>query len=458
MSHAKEAKKFTANVERMQWHDKSLWGVRQKRDMMSKSLPEWEELRTLASQIKTHTMQNWEHYLQQFEAKATQNGITVHYASDAQAHNEIVHGIIAKSQGKKVIKSKSMLTEECHLNSYLEERGIEVVDSDLGERIIQLRNEPPSHIVMPAIHLKKEEISETFHEHLHTEKGNADPIYLTRSARAHLREQFLQADVAITGVNFAISDSGGVVVCTNEGNADMGVGLAKVHIACMGMEKLIPSLEHLGVFTRLLARSATGQPITTYTSHFLGAREGAQMHIVIVDNERSSIIGREKFRNALNCIRCGACMNTCPVYRRSGGHSYNYVIPGPIGSILGALRDNDKYSSLPYACSLCGSCSNVCPVKIDLANELYEHRQEIYASGNIGFIKRNVFKTTALIMEYTSLFDFFGFMARKVVPWVPKFILSANPWGKHREMPTMPEKSFKQIYREKYKNKSSKAQ
>lgn len=224
---------------------------------------------------------------------------------------------MAKHDVKQMVKSKSMLTEECHLNDYLAEKGIEVIDSDLGEYIVQLRKEPPSHIVLPAIHLKKEDVSETFHEHLGTEKGNIDPQYLTESARLSLRNTFLTRKVALTGVNFAIAETGEIVVCTNEGNADMGAHLADVHIACMGFEKLIPQRKHLGVFLRLLARSATGQPITTFSSHFKKPREGKEIHIVIVDNGRSTQLGREDFRNSLKCIRCGACMNTCPVYRRS---------------------------------------------------------------------------------------------------------------------------------------------
>ena len=241
-----------------------------------------------------------------------------------------------------------MLTEECGLNPYLKDRGIEVVDTDLGERIVQLADEHPSHIVLPAIHKKKEEVGELFHKHLNTEKGASDPTYLTGAAREHLREKFLNADAAITGINFAIAETGGFVVCTNEGNVDMGANLAPVHIACMGIEKLIPKVEHLGVFLRLLARSATGQAITTYSSHFHKPADGKELHIVLVDNGRTEQLGREDFRKSLNCIRCGACMNTCPIYRRSGGHSYTYTIPGPIGAILSPGKDLKKHSSLPF--------------------------------------------------------------------------------------------------------------
>ena len=256
-THPQNAQVFVANDERMHWHDQALWFVREKRDRASKSIPEWENLREFANQIKTHTMANLDKYLLEFEKNATAKGIKVHFAKDAQEHNEIVYKILEQNSVKKLVKSKSMLTEECHLNPFLEKRGIEVIDTDLGERIVQLRNEPPSHIVLPAIHLKKSDVSDTFHEKLGTEKGNYDPTYLTRAARAALREDFLTAQAGLTGVNFAIANTGGVVVCTNEGNADMGASVPKLHIASMGIEKIIPRLEDLSVFTRLLAKSAT---------------------------------------------------------------------------------------------------------------------------------------------------------------------------------------------------------
>ncbi|MCL4168137.1 UNVERIFIED_CONTAM: hypothetical protein GTU68_036501, partial [Idotea baltica] len=365
-----------------------------------------------ASAIKEHTLSHLDDYLKEFEKNALANGIKIHWAADAQEHNEIVKGIFQSANIKHVIKSKSMLTEECHLNPYLEKHGFEVIESDLGERILQLDHQDPSHIVMPAIHMKRQEVGELFERELQTEPGYDDPQYLTNAARLSLRNHFIQATGAMTGVNFAIAETGGFVVCTNEGNADMGVHHAKIHIASMGIEKLIPTKEHLAVFIRMLARSATGQPITTYTSHFQKLEKGKEIHVVIVDNGRSEHLGKKEFWTALKCIRCGACMNTCPVYRRSGGHSYGYTVPGPIGSILTPRIDMDKHADLPFASSLCGSCSDVCPVKINIHEQLYQWRQEVVKQEKISWKKRAILKLTGRILASPWLFAMGGKLAR----------------------------------------------
>jgi L-lactate dehydrogenase complex protein LldF len=446
--HAAASEIFIQDEANTDWHNETLWFVRSKRDKAAQSIPEWEALREQASQIKLHTLSRLDDYLLEFEKKAQENGIRVHWAANGKEHNEIVHSILQRHGAKKIVKSKSMLTEECHLNEYLEERGIDVVDTDLGERIVQLRHEPPSHIVLPAIHLKKEHIGELFHQYLGTEKGATDPQYLTEAARQHLREKFLLADIAITGVNFAIADTGGFVVCTNEGNADMGVHLANVHIACMGIEKIIPKRDHLGVFLRLLARSATGQPITTYSSHFLKPSPGQEMHIVLVDDGRTRQLASPDFRNSLKCIRCGACMNTCPVYRRSGGHSYHTAVAGPIGSILAPNLDMAKHADLPFASTLCGSCSNVCPVKIDIHVQLYKWRQVLAENGNVPTSKKIGMKGLSTILANPGLYRFAGKSGRKLMkPF--SFVLNnpkLNPWTKEREMPEPPKESFRDWY------------
>jgi L-lactate dehydrogenase complex protein LldF len=452
MNHPQEAAEFLKDAANAKWHDDTLWFVRDKRDKISKSVPEWEKLRNLASDIKDNVLANLETYLVEFEKNAIANNIHVHWAKDAAEHNQIVLGILNEHRCKAIVKSKSILTEECHLNPFLEKNGVEVVDTDLGERIVQFLNQPPSHIVLPAIHLKKMAISDIFHEKLQTEKGNDDPYYLTQAARKHLREKFLAAKVAITGVNFGVAETGEFVVCTNEGNADMGVHLADVHIACMGIEKIIPKREHLGVFLRLLARSATGQSITNYNSHFRSPSLGKEIHIVLVDNGRTEQLAREKFRNSLKCIRCGACMNTCPIYRRSGGFSYGSTVPGPIGSILSPGIDLQKHSSLPFASTLCGSCSDVCPVKINIHEQLYEWRQEITKAQ--GTNAKSISMSIANgIFAVPFAYKLSASMMRGALKILPDSITYSglNTWGKQRDLPELPKETFKDWYKKNRK-------
>lgn len=453
-NHPSLANDFARDEDRAHWHDGALWFVRQKRDRMARSLPEWEQLRELASQIKAHTLSELPKYLEQFERNATELGAVVHWARDAEEHNEIVHSILRANNVQRVVKSKSMLTEECHLNPHLESQGIEVVDTDLGEWIVQLRQEPPSHIVLPAIHIKKEEVGETFHEHIGTPKGNADPKFLAGAARQELRQRFMGAQAGITGVNFAVAETGGLVVCTNEGNADLGVSLPPIHIACMGMEKIIPRFVDLAVFTRLLARSATGQPITTYTSHFHGPRTGSQMHIVIVDNGRAKLRANSVYQESLQCIRCGACMNTCPVYRRSGGHSYSNTVPGPIGSVLAPATDAHKHHSLPYACTLCGSCTDVCPVKIPLHHQLLAWRGELAERKLIPFGKRMSMKIARTVLGKTWLYRTSGWLARIALRILPRSLTHnrLNTWARERDLPTPPKESFRAQYQKRNKS------
>ncbi|MCQ9641517.1 lactate utilization protein [Chryseobacterium sp. WG14] len=452
-SHASLAEQFNRDENRVDWHNETLWFIREKRDKQSHQIPDWEKLRETASKIKLNVLSNLDTYLMEFERNALINGIKVHWAEDAEEHNKIVLSILQEHQVRYMVKSKSMLTEECHLNDYLEKNDIEVTDTDLGERIVQLAKEQPSHIVLPCIHKKKEEIGDIFHENLSSPKGLSDPQQLTEIARQDLRKKFLQSHAALTGVNFAVAETGEFIVCTNEGNADMGAHLAKVHIACMGLEKIIPRREHLGVFLRLLARSATGQPMTTYTSHFRKPRGGQEMHIVIVDNGRSEQLSKEKFRNSLKCIRCGACFNTCPVYRRSGGHSYHTAVAGPIGSVLNPVRNIADYKDLPFASTLCGSCTHVCPVKIDLHNQLYELRQEIINSGMGQPVKSFSMKLLARTLSNAKKYEKLKKTIKLGYRYVP-FLLknSANPWYKHREMPEMPEESFKEWYQKNIGN------
>jgi L-lactate dehydrogenase complex protein LldF len=452
-NHAELSDAFIKDTARVDWHDETLWWIRAKRDKAVHQIPEWERLREQASQIKEHVLSNLDTYLLDFEAKLKANGVVVHWAKDASAHNDIVYEILQRKGISQMVKSKSMLTEECHLNDFLESKGIDVIDSDLGERIVQLAKEPPSHIVLPCIHKKKEEIGELFFQTLGTPEGICDPTILTEAARNHLREVFLTRKAALTGVNFAVAETGEFVVCTNEGNADMGAHLSDVHIASMGIEKIIPKRKHLGVFLRLLTRSATGQPITTYSSHYKSPRLGQEMHVILVDNGRSVQLGREDFRNSLKCIRCGACMNTCPVYRRSGGHSYHTAIAGPIGSILAPNLDMKEHADLPFASTLCGSCTNVCPVKIDIHNQLYKWRQVLVKEGYVDKKKAVAMNVMAYTLSSTKAFNLAGKAGRMVLKFAPFAVNNnLNAWYKNREMPGVPAMSFKEWFKKNGSN------
>ena len=449
MGHPQSAGRFLRDEVRARRHDQSLWWVRQQRDAAARRVPDWEALRERAEAIKAHTASRLGDYLEEFERHATARGARVHWARDGEEHNRIVHGLLAERGARRLVKSKSMLTEECGLNPYLEARGIEVTDTDLGERIVQLDGRHPSHIVMPAIHMTREAIGELFHRTIGTEPGLTDPKALTEAARQHLRQKLLAAEAGLTGVNFAIAETGGLVVVTNEGNADMGTALPPLHIAAMGIEKVIPRFEDLGVFLRLLARSATGQALSTYTSHFHGPRPGGELHIVIVDAGRTGLLGADGFRRALQCIRCGACLNTCPVYRRSGGHSYTWVVPGPIGSVLAPSRDVVAHQTLPFASSLCGSCSDVCPVRIDLHDLLLRWRQEIVSRRVVPFGRRAAMRVASLVLRSTSLYERVGRLVRwgmRVLPrrWVAACSLG---WARQREWPVPPRESFRELYR-----------
>ena len=458
MGHVERAEAFVADAERTTWHDAALWFVRAKRDAAADTVPDWEALRDTAAAIKRDSLSRLPDLWRHFEREARKSGAEVHWAWDADEHNRIVASILEARGAQRVVKSKSMLTEECGLNRHLESRGIEVVDTDLGERIVQLREEPPSHIVMPAIHLKRGEVGELFHEHLGAPAGLDDPDALAALAREDLRKRFLAADAGITGVNFAIADTGAFVVVTNEGNADLGTALPPLHIACVGLEKIVPSTGDLAPFLRLLARSATGQPISAYTSHFRGPRattaqeaSPAALHIVIVDNGRSRLLAEPAFRDALACIRCGACLNTCPVYRRSGGHSYGTPVPGPIGSVLEPSRNPAAHRALPHACSLCGSCSAVCPVRVPLHHQLLTWRGRLAEAGHHPRSRRLAFGLAARLFAHPRVYRHVTRLARGLARRLPDAWIEgmAAPWTRSRALPPIPERSFRELWQDR---------
>ena len=449
IDHAEASSHFIAEKEHEAFHDRRLWDLRQKRDRETEAIPEWEELRTLASAIKEHTLTHLSDYLEQFEANAIKNGAEVHWALDAEEHNRIVHQILAASNVRTLVKSKSMLTEECELRPYLERRNIKVVETDLGERIQQLDDQPPSHIVVPAVHKLRGDVARVFAKTMGTDPNNDDPHYLSEQQRIETRPHFLNAEAGMTGGNFVVAETGGIVVCTNEGNADLSANVPPLFIVSVGIEKLVPRLADLAVFIRMLSRSALGSPITQYTSHFRVPRPGAKMHIVLVDNGRSERLGMEEFWYSLKCIRCGACMNTCPVYRRSGGLSYGGVYSGPIGIILNPTFDMRKYSELPFASTLNGSCSHVCPVKINIHDQIYQWRRMMAQHGQLPFVKKSAMKMAGRMMSNPKLYRSSVAMSGAALEHLPRFLVYTrfNAWGKQREVPIAPDQTFNAWYR-----------
>ena len=444
VDHAEAAKRFLAAPEHSKFHDERLWDLRAKRDRQAFAVDEWEQLRELASKIKEHTLTNLAIYLERFEAAATKNGVTVHWAKDGLEHNEIVRDILRSHDAKTLIKSKSMLTEECGMREYLTEHGIEITETDLGERIQQLDKEAPSHVVVPSVHKLRSDVAEVFARTLGTDAANDDPHYLAERQRMTTRPLILTADAGLTGGNFIVAETGAVVTCTNEGNADLSANTPKLHIVSVGIEKLVPRVSDLGVFIRLLSRSALGSPITQYTSHFMAPRRGAEMHVVLVDNGRSARLGMEQFWTSLKCIRCGACMNTCPVYRRSGGLSYGFTYSGPIGLVIDPTFDKHKFSNLPFASTLNGSCTNVCPTKINLHEQIYAWREVMAKTHEVPFAKKTAMAAAGVVLGNPKLYRAAIATADSALYNLPRFATynRLNAWGKGRENPDAARQSF----------------
>lgn len=438
------AEEFISATEHEKAHDERLWDMRSRRDSALHGVPEWEELRSIASAIKEHALSRLDHYLEEFEAVATANGVIVHWAADAAEHNKIVHSILAARGARTLIKSKSMLTDECGFRAYMKSVNIEVIETDLGERIQQLDNEEPSHIVGPAIHKTRADVAEVFSRTLGSDPENDDVHYLAKQQREATRPLILQADAGMTGCNYAVAETGTVVVCTNEGNADLSANTPPLHIVSIGIEKVIPRLEDLGIFLRLLGRSAMGIPMTQYTSHFRAPRDGGEMHFVMVDNGRSERLGLQEFWTSLKCIRCGACMNTCPVYRRSGGLSYGATYSGPIGLIIDPTMNRKKYSALPFSSTLNGSCTNVCPVKINIHEQIFAWRRVMAEEHQLPLVKESMMKVLGQVLSHPRLYRAAVSTADQMLSIFPHFIV-ANPfntWTRGREMPAAPRQSF----------------
>ncbi|BAU29448.1 L-lactate dehydrogenase complex protein LldF [Aneurinibacillus soli] len=419
-----------------------------------------EEWRELASHIRRHTVENLDSYLEELADNVEKNGGHVHFAQTASDAVNHVLRIAEASGARSVVKSKSMVSEEIHLNSHLEETGVQVVETDLGEYIIQLAGETPSHIIAPAIHKNRAQVSELFSEVAGRQLSDQTED-LCQFAREELRRKFLDADIGISGCNFGVAESGSVVLVSNEGNARLTTTLPKVHIAIMGMERLVPTWEELDIVISMLTRSATGQKISVYVTALSGPRRPEdtdgpeEFHLIVLDNGRSDILGTA-YQEVLKCIRCGACLNVCPIYRHIGGHAYGGVYSGPIGSVLTPLLDGyEDWKDLPNASSLCGACTDVCPVKIPLHDLLLEHRKDQVEQGYGKWQDKLAFKGFGFMTSHPAVYDAAVNSAHKMTDGLAKDgVISSGPgmmagWTNVRDLPQPAEQSFRSWWKEK---------
>ena len=422
--------------------------------------PEGERLRDRARAIKEATLQRLDEHLEKLVANVERLGGHVHFATTAEEARDVVLDIARRTGARMAVKSKSMATEEIHLNDALEAIGVTPVETDLGEYIIQLAHERPSHIIAPAIHKTKGQVAELFSRELKRPGLPADPEVLTKIAREELREKFLTADLGITGANFAVAETGTVVLVTNEGNGRMATSLPRVHIAVMGVEKVIPSMTDLAVFLAILAKSATGQKLSVYTTLVQGPRRPGELegpeefHLVLLDNGRIAQIAGT-LRESLYCLRCGACLNVCPVYRQIGGHAYGYTYPGPIGILLTAMLNGPgSVKELAHASSLCGACADACPVRIDIPRMLIELRRQVDEEHIAPWTERVLFKTFARLLVHPTLYRLGARIGRILQrPLIREGRIRALPfffgrWTKTRDLPPVAARTFQERWRE----------
>src|SRR6201996_5211858 len=402
--------------------------------------------------IKWKVMENLDKFLPEFEANFQKRGGKVIWANDAEEANQEILNIIQKAGAKTVVKSKSMTTEELELNEFLEHHQIESLETDLGEYIVQLLGQKPYHIVTPAMHLSKGDIAKLFNERFGTPL-DATPEQLTAKARELLREKYVTADAGITGANFLIADTGSIAISENEGNARLSTTFPKIHIAVVGIEKLIPSLTDLDLFWPMLSTHGTGQNLTVYNTILSGPRQTnetdgpEEMYVILLDNGRTNLLAQKDQRQGLYCIRCGACLNACPVYKNIGGHTYNTSYSGPIGSIITPhLVGMDKFKHLSYASSLCGKCTEVCPVKIDIHKMLLLNRRDAVNEGIVTKKERWGWSAWKKGMLSRKLEDYFSGGTKN---WLMRKFFKKT-WGHYREMPEVAEKSFAKQWQEKH--------
>ena len=425
-------------------------GFQSRRRAAMEHLPEFDALRDSARDIKNHTLAHLDLYLEAYEKKVTDAGGHVHYARDAAEARQIVLDIARRRGAKTVTKGKSMISEEIALNDALEAAGITPVETDLGEYIIQLRGEIPSHIIGPAVHLTKEQVEADFrrvHTHLDKDRDLHEPVQLLTEARKILRQKFIESDLGITGANFLIAETGTSIIVTNEGNGDLTQTLPKVHVVLASIEKMVPTLEDLGQLLRVLARSATGQDMSVYTTLSTGPRRPGDVdgpeeyHVVLLDNGRTSMIGTD-FQDMLRCIRCGACMNHCPVYHAVGGHTYGWVYPGPMGAVLTpSLIGVETGGNLPNASTFCGRCEEVCPVRIPLPGMMRHWREREFERHLSPTLQRAGLGLWAFFAQRPALYRLATSMAMPVMAFVGRAkgrfssLPFASGWTKSRDFP-----------------------
>jgi L-lactate dehydrogenase complex protein LldF len=428
------------------------------RDKTKSAFQDWPAARQAAAERKWEAVNHLDKYLVQLEQKLTERGTQVHWASTAEQARELILGIIREKKARSIIKSKSMTSEEIHLNEALEHEGFQVVESDLGEFIVQLRKEPPYHIVFPAMHLSRGEISDLFARELGSAPTQS-PEDLTMIARRAMREKYITADIGFTGANFAIAETGMLSITENEGNARLTAALPKVMITLVGVEKVLPRFEDLALFLPMLATMGTGQALTCYNSFYGGPRQPGEAdgpeeyHVVLLDNRRTELLADPEQRDALHCIRCGACLNVCPIFRNVGGHTYGTTYSGPIGSVITPhLRGLQSWKHLSFASSLCGACTETCPVKINLHHHLLQNRRNA-SQQKPSVTEKIAFKLFALVVNRPMLYAWVkraGRVAQRFHPLVKGTRLDpAYAWTKTRDLPPIARQSFKQYWQER---------
>jgi L-lactate dehydrogenase complex protein LldF len=431
------------------------------RQLRMLDLPNPDALRELAGQIKQHALDHLDYYLEQLTTNVEKNAGRVHFAATADDAKRIIIDIARQAGCKSCIKSKSMVSEEINLVPALEAAGIDVVETDLGEFIVQISHDRPSHLVAPIVHKDRASIAKLFSEYFGT-PYNDDPHALTMQARKYLREKFRRADFGMTGGNFLVAETGHVCCVENEGNQRQSITTPRVLVSLVGIEKVVPRMVDLAVMLKLLARSATGQPFTIYTNIFGGPRAPGEkdgpeeFHLVLIDNGRTEILANEEYRETLRCIRCGACLNACPIYRKIGGHAYGSVYPGPIGALITPLFQGlGNFKDLPQASSLCGACYEACPVRINIPKHLINLRRDIQRQHLSSWSERIVYRLWAWGMKSPFRYHMLGnlqkwdFRRRAHNGWIARLPAAAHGWTQVRDMPAPAPKTFHQIWRKR---------